>query len=218
MTQRLRVQNFTVSRDGIAAGADQTLEQPFGHDVNPMELMSWAAGTASWPNRTDSGGSRGFEDRLTRDFTHGIGAEIMGRHKFGPRSGPWPDETWEGWWGEEPPFHTPVFVLTSHPRPPLVKGETTFHFLDATPTEALEQAKAAAGGLDVRLGGGVTTLRAFLAADLIDELHVAIAPIALGTGLKLWDRPEELEDRFHLEQITAGSGVTHCFLWRRRVA
>jgi dihydrofolate reductase len=215
MTQRVRVQNFGVSRDGIAAGADQTLERPFGHDVDPMELLGWAVATASWPNRTVPGGSRGLEDYLTRDFAHGIGAEIMGRHKFGPKSGPWPDDAWEGWWGEEPPFHTPVFVLTSRPREPLVKGETTFHFLDAAPAEALERAKAAAGGLDVRIGGGVTTVLEFLAADLIDELHVAIAPIELGTGLTLWDRPEDLEDRFHLEKVTAASGVTHCFLWRR---
>ena len=215
MTQRVRVQNFGVSRDGIAAGEEQTLERPFGRGVSPMDLMSWAGATASWPNRTDPGGSRGLEDYLTRDFAHGIGAEIMGRHKFAPASGPWPDESWEGWWGDEPPFHTPVFVLTSQPRSPLVKGETTFHFLDATPAEALEQAKAAAGGLDVRIGGGVTTVREFLDADLIDELHVAIAPVEYGAGLKLWDRPEDLGDRFHLEQITAPSGVTHCFLWRR---
>lgn len=215
MTQRVRVQNFGVSRDGIAAGEDQTRERPFGLDVDPMELMGWAAVTASWPNRTDPGGTRGLEDYLTRDFAHGIGAEIMGRHKFGPKAGPWPDETWEGWWGEEPPFHTPVFVLTSRPREPLVKGGTTFHFLDATPAEALVRAKAAADGLDVRIGGGVTTVLEFLEADLIDELHVAIAPVEYGTGLKLWDRPEDLEDRFHLERVTAPSGVTHCFFWRR---
>lgn len=215
MTQRVRVQNFGVSRDGIAAGEEQTLERPFGRAVDPMDLMSWAGATASWPNRTDPGGSRGLEDYLTRDFAHGIGAEIMGRHKFGPASGPWPDESWEGWWGDEPPFHTPVFVLTSQPRSPLVKGETTFHFLDATPAEALEQAKAAAGGLDVRIGGGVTTLREFLDADLIDELHVAIAPVEYVAGLRLWEQPEDLSDRFHLEKVTAPSGVTHCFLWRR---
>lgn len=214
MTQRVRVQNFTVSRDGIAAGEDQTLQRPFGH-VDPGELMAWAFGTAHFPGRTDSAGSRGLEDYFTRDFAHGIGAEIMGRHKFGPKSGPWPDESWEGWWGEEPPFHTPVFVLTGSPREPLVKGETTFHFLDATPAEALTQAKAAADGMDVRIGGGVTTVREFLEADLIDELHVAIAPLEYGTGLRLWERPEELEDRFHLERITAPSGVEHCFFWRR---
>ena len=143
MSPRVRVQNFGVSLDGIAAGEDQTLEQPFGHDVNPMSLLGWAGSTASWPNRTDPGGSRGLEDYLTRDFANGIGAEIMGRHKFAPKGGPWPDEAWEGWWGEEPPFHTPVLVLTSRPREPLVKGETTFHFLDASPQQALERATGA---------------------------------------------------------------------------
>ena len=108
-----------------------------------------------------------------------------------------------------------MFVLTHHPRPSLIKGETTFHFLDATPAEALDQAKEAADGKDVRIGGGVTTVREFLEADLIDEMHVAIAPLEYGTGLQLWDRSEDLEDRFHLEKITAPSGVTHCFLWRR---
>ena len=140
----------------------------------------------------------------------------MGRHKFGPQRDPWPEgDDWIGWWGEEPPFHTPVFVLTHHPRPPLTVGETTFHFVDATPAEALEQAKAAADGKDVRIGGGVSTVRQFLEVGLVDEMHVAIAPLEYGTGLRLWDRPEELEDRFHLEQVTAPSGVTHCFFWRR---
>lgn len=110
---------------------------------------------------------------------------------------------------------TPVLVLTHHPRPSLTKGETTFHFLDATPQEALARAKQAADGLGVRLGGGVRTLRAFLEADLVDEMHVAIAPLEFGTGLRLWDRPEEFEDPFHLERTTALSGVEHCFFWRR---
>lgn len=212
--QRVRVQNFAVSADGIGAGEDQTLEKPFGH-VDPWRLMSWAGATASWPNRTDPGGTRGVEDYFTRDFAHGIGAEIMGRNKFGPVRGPWPDEDWKGWWGEDPPFRTPVFVLTHHPRPSFSLLDTTFHFLEASPAEALAQAKAAAHGKDVRIGGGVSTLRQFLDADLIDEMHVAIAPVDLGTGLRMWERPEELTDRFHLEQITAPSGITHCFFWRR---
>ncbi|MDN5599556.1 MAG: dihydrofolate reductase family protein [Brachybacterium sp.] len=215
MTQRVRVQNFTISRDGIGAGEDQTFEHPFGH-VDPGELMAWAFGTAHFPGRSDGAGSRGLEDYFTRDFAQGIGAEIMGRHKFGPQRGPWPeDDDWTGWWGEEPPFHTPVFVLTHHPKPSLAVGETTFDFLDATPAEALAQAKAAADGNDVRIGGGVSTVRQFLEADLVDEMHVAIAPLEYGAGLKLWERPEELEDRFHLERITAPSGVEHCFFWRR---
>lgn len=212
--QRVRVQNFTVSADGIGAGEDQTLEKPFGH-VDPWRLMSWAGATASWPNRTEPGGTRGVEDYFTRDFAHAIGAEIMGRNKFGPVRGPWPDEEWMGWWGDDPPFRTPVFVLTHYPRPSFTLSDTTFHFIDATPAEALATAKAAAGGMDVRIGGGVSTVLQFLEADLIDELHVAIAPVDLGTGLRLWESPEELTDRFHHEQITAPSGIRQCFLWRR---
>lgn len=214
MTPRVRVQSFGVSLDGIGAGEEQTLERPFGH-VDPMTLMSWAFETASFPGRTEPGGSRGLEDHLTRDFAHGIGAEIMGRHKFGPQRGPWTDDGWIGWWGEEPPFRTPVVVLTHHEREPLIVGETTFHFLDASPAVALERALELAEGKDVRIGGGVTTVREFLDADLVDEMHVAIAPIEYGHGLRLWKRPEELEDRFHLERITAPSGVEHCFFWRR---
>jgi dihydrofolate reductase len=214
MTQRVRVQNFGVSRDGIGAGEEQTLERPFGH-VDPHQLMGWAFETASFPGRSEPGGSRGLEDHLLRDFAHGIGVEIMGRHKFGHQRGPWTDDGWIGWWGEEPPFHTPVIVLTHHERPPLAVGETTFHFLDATPPEALERALELAEGQDVRIGGGVRTVREFLDADLIDEMHVSIAPLEYGHGLRLWEGPEELEDRFHLERVTAPSGVEHCFLWRR---
>ena len=214
MGQRTRVQNFNVSRDGIGAGEDQSLEHPFGH-VSPGDLIGWAGATASWVNRADPGGTRGVEDYITRDFAQNIGAEIMGRNKFGPQRGPWTDHTWEGWWGDEPPFHTPVFVLTHHPRPTLVKGETTFHFIDATPHEALEQAKSAADGKDVRIGGGVSTIRAFLEADLIDDMHVAVSNYNLDHGLRLWEQPEELNDRFHMEYVTPPSGVTHYFFWRR---
>ena len=136
MTQLLKVQNFAVSRDGFGAGEGQSLERPFGH-ADPAALMSWAGATASWPNRTEPGGTRGLDDYFTRDFANNIGAEIMGRNKFGPQRGPWEDEEWKGWWGDEPPFHTPVFVLTHHLRPSFALSDTTFHFLDATPEEAL---------------------------------------------------------------------------------
>jgi dihydrofolate reductase len=214
MTQRVRVQCFNVTRDGIAAGEAQSFEQPFGL-ADHGDLFAWAGATASWVNRTDPGGSRGLDDFITRDYPRNIGAEIMGRNKFGPLRGPWPDHEWLGWWGEEPPFHTPVFVLTHHVRPSLKLGDTTFHFIDATPEEALEQAKADADGQDVRIGGGVTTIREFLAADLIDELHIAVAPYELGRGLKLWQSPDELTDRFHLERVPSSSGVVHHFFWRR---
>ncbi|MEU1981374.1 dihydrofolate reductase family protein [Nocardia sp. NPDC019395] len=214
MTQLVRVQNFTVSGDGYGAGVGQSLDRPFGH-ADPGIMFTWAGATASWPNRTDPGGTRGLDDYFTRDFTRNIGAEIMGRNKFGPQRGPWENEDWQGWWGDEPPFHTPVFVLTHHPRPSFTLGDTTFHFLDATPEKALEQAFAAADGRDVRIGGGVSTVREFLAADLIDTLHIAVAPNELGSGERLWERPEELLDRFHLDKVPSPSGVVHHLFWRR---
>ncbi len=214
MTQLLRVQNFGVSLDGFGTGEGQSLEHPFGH-ANPMDFFWWAGATASWPNRTDPGGSRGLDDYFTRDFTNNIGAEIMGRNKFGPVRGPWPDLEWQGWWGDVPPFHTPVFVLTHHPRPSFTLDDTTFHFVDGTPAAVLEQAKEAADGKDVRLGGGPNTIRQFLDADLVDTLHIALAPIELGRGGKLWDSPDDLLDRYHRETIPSPSGVTHLLYWRR---
>jgi dihydrofolate reductase len=212
--QLVRVQNFTVSRDGYGSGEGQSLERPFGH-VDPGSMFFWAGATAHWPNRTDPGGTYGLDDYCTRDFANHIGAEIMGRNKFGPQRGPWEDHDWQGWWGEEPPFHTPVFVLTHHLRPSFTRGETTFHFLDASPKDALAQALVAAAGKDVRLGGGVATLRAFLDADLVDTMHFAVVPVEVGRGERVWERPEELADRFHLEQIPSPSGVVHQFFWRR---
>ncbi|HEU5222644.1 MAG TPA: dihydrofolate reductase family protein [Candidatus Lumbricidophila sp.] len=214
MAQRLRVQNFSVSSDGFGAGVGQRLEAPFGH-VNPMELAGWAAATASWPGRDDAGGTRGLDDYFTRDFANNIGAEIMGRHKFGPQRGPWENLDWQGWWGDVPPFHTPVFVLTHHPRPSFTLDDTTFHFVDASPADALRMAREAADGKDVRLGGGVATVREFLAADLIDELHVAVAPVEVGSGERLWNSPDDLNDRFHHEQVASPSGVVHHLFWRR---
>lgn len=214
MRQRVRVQNFTVSADGYATGEGQSLERPFGH-ADPTKLIEWAFSTASWPGRTDPGGSRGLDDYFTRDFTHRIGAEIMGRNKFGPQRGPWQDHDWLGWWGDTPPFHTPVFVLTHHQRPSFALADTTFHFLDAAPLEAVERATAAANGLDVRLGGGPTTIRSFLAADAVDDMHIVVAPITLGAGVRFWDDPAEFDDRFHHETVPSPSGVIHHVLWRR---
>ncbi|WP_261554714.1 dihydrofolate reductase family protein [Frankia tisae] len=214
MTQRVRVHCFNISQDGIGAGEEQSLEHPFGQ-ADPGRLFAWVGVTDSWIYRTDPGGTRGLDDYVVRDFTRNIGAEIMGRNKFGPIRGPWADHEWQGWWGDEPPFHTPVFVLTHHVRPSFTLSDTTFHFLDTTPHEALKQAKAAADGRDVRIGGGVTTIREFLDADLIDEMHIAVAPYELGTGLRLWHNPDELTDRYHLERAPSPSGVVHHFFWRR---
>jgi dihydrofolate reductase len=214
MTQLVRVQNFGVSSDGFGAGEGQSLERPFGH-ANPAELMSWAFATAHFANRTEAGGTYGLDDYCTRDFTNNIGAEIMGRNKFSPHRGAWENEDWQGWWGDEPPFHTPVFVLTHHPRPVLRLGDTTFHFVDASAQDVLALAFDAAEGKDVRIGGGIATVREFLAADLIDTMHVAVAPIELGRGERLWETPDELVGRFHLERIPSPSGVIHHFFWRR---
>ncbi|HUS42856.1 MAG TPA: dihydrofolate reductase family protein [Ilumatobacteraceae bacterium] len=208
------MQNFTVSADGYATGEGQSLQQPFGH-ADPAELIEWGLATASWPGRTDVGGSRGLDDHFTRDFSHGIGAEIMGRNKFGPLRGPWNDHEWLGWWGDNPPFHTPVFVLTHHERPSFTLADTTFHFLDATPDAAVDRAKDAANGLDVRVGGGPTSVRSFLDADVIDDMHIVVAPIRLGAGIRLWDTSADFDDRFHHETIPSPSGVIHHLLWRR---
>ncbi|HLZ24182.1 MAG TPA: dihydrofolate reductase family protein, partial [Ktedonobacterales bacterium] len=141
---------------------------------------------------------------------------IMGRNKFGPQRGPWADDDWKGWWGDDPPFHTPVFVLTHHLRPTIkMQGGTTFHFIDASPAEALAAAREAAGGLDVRIGGGPTTVRAFLAAHLIDYMHIAVVPIVLGRGERLWDDLEALEQHYAIEATTSPSGVTHLTFTRR---
>ena len=215
MQQLLRVQNFTVSSDGFGAGEGQSLERPFGH-ADPAAMFTWAGATASWPNRADPGGTRGLDDYFTRDFTHHIGAEIMGRNKFGPVRGPWPDHDWQGWWGDDPPFHTPVFVMTHHRRPSFTLSDTTFHFVDDTPAAVLQQARDAAGGRDVRLGGGATTIREFLDDDLVDTLHVAVCPVELGRGVRLWTSPDELLDRFHCDVVPSpSSGVVHHLFWRR---
>jgi dihydrofolate reductase len=215
VSQLLRVQNFTVSSDGFGAGDGQSLERPFGH-ADPAAMFAWAGATASWPNRTEPGGSRGLEDYFTRDFTHNIGAEIMGRNKFSPLRGPWNGDEWQGWWGDEPPFHTPVFVMTHHRRPSFALGDTTFHFVEGEPAEVLARARAAAGGKDVRLGGGAATIRQFLDAGLVDTLHVAVSPVQLGSGSRLWSSPDELLDRFHCDVVPSPSGaVTHHLFWRR---
>jgi dihydrofolate reductase len=206
---QVRVHNFSVSLDGFGTGEGQSLEAPFGHAGT--RLHEWFFATRSFRSmHGGSGGSTGADDAIASTWAPGIGAEIMGRNKFGPLRGPWADEEWKGWWGDNPPFHTPVFVLTHHPRPSIeMKGGTTFHFIDASPAEALAAAREAAGDLDIRIGGGPSTVRQFLAADLIDHLHVVLVPILLGRGEPLWDGFEGLEQRFAIESVTTPSGVTH---------
>ena len=206
---KLRVHAFSISLDGFGTGEGLTDHEPFGHAG--MRLHQWmfdALDGAPTAAPVDT-------DLLDRAWD-GIGAEIMGRRKFHVGRGPLPDD-WEGFWGDEPPFHTPVLVLTHHPRASLeMAGGTTFHFVDATPEEALAMAVEAAGGLDVRLGGGAETIRAFLDADLVDELHLVLVPIVLGRGQRLWDGQEGLDERFDVEVLPGGSGVTHLLLRRRR--
>jgi dihydrofolate reductase len=213
MTQLVRVHNLTVSRDGYAAGEGQSLERPFGH-ADPGTLMSWVMGTASWPGRSGPGGTRGLDDHLVREFDRNVGAEIMGRNKFGPQRGPWTDHEWQGWWGPEPPFHTPVFVMTHHARPSFTLSDTTFHFVDGSPEAVLELALEAADGKDLRLGGGAATVRQFLDAGLVDTIHVAVVPLDLGSGSRLWDSPDELLDRYHRDVVPSGDGVVHHLFWR----
>ncbi len=203
-----RVQNFSLSLDGFGTGEGQSLEAPFGHAGHRLHEWVFAARFGR-QMLGQPGGTRGVDDAFLQQFAPGIGAEIMGARKFGP-PGWHEDPAWKGWWGANPPFHTPVFVLTHHPRPPLVmEGGTTFHFIDAPPARALETARAAAGGQDVRIGGGVTTLRAFLSAGLIDHMHIVVVPILLGRGVRLWDGLEGIEKDYKVEAISAPSGVTH---------
>jgi dihydrofolate reductase len=206
---RVRVHNFSVSLDGFGTGEGQNLEAPFGHAGS--QLHEWFFPTRTFHSlRGDRGGSTGVDDVFASNWDRSIGAEIMGRNKFGPQRGPWADEEWRGWWGDDPPFHTPVFILTHYPRPSIeMNGGTTFHFIDASPAEALKAAQDAAGGLDVRIGGGPSTIRDYLAANLIDYMHIAIVPIVLGRGERLWDGLEELESRFSLELVSSPSGVVH---------
>ncbi|MFD4369516.1 dihydrofolate reductase family protein [Rhodococcus sp. NPDC058521] len=219
---RTRVHNFSISLDGFATGEGLSLDAPFGHAG--QRLHEWVFATSFWREQsgemTDSAGDvpsprsgnhigAGVDDAFARLFAPGIGAEIMGSRKFGP-PGWHEDPEWRGWWGANPPFHTPVYVLTHHERPPLeMDGGTTFHFLDTSPKEALERAREGAEGRDVRIGGGPTTVREFLAADLIDHLHVVQVPILLGRGVRLWDGLEDLQDSYEVEATSSPSGVTH---------
>jgi len=183
---QLVVRAFSISIDGYGAGPDQSLEHPLG--VGGPELFDWFFHTRTWNAMYGTGeGETGVDDDLSAKAFENIGAWILGRNMFGPIRGPWPDENWRGWWGDEPPYHVPVFVLTHHARAPLtMKGGTTFHFVTDGIESALEQARAAANGKDVRVGGGPSTIRQYLRAQLIDELHLAIAPGLMGRGEHLF--------------------------------
>jgi dihydrofolate reductase len=209
-----RVQFFAVSLDGFGTGEGLSLEEPFGHAGH--RLHEWMFLTRWWHETTGQpGGAAGIDDAWVRMHDTGVGAEIMGARKFG-YPGWHENPEWKGWWGDNPPFHTPVFVLTHHTRPSIeMEGGTTFHFVNAPPAEALEKARAAANGQDVRIGGGVTMVREFLAAGLVDHMHIVVVPILLGRGVRLWDGLEGIEKDYAVEATASPSGVTHVTFSRR---
>ena len=211
---KLLVRSFAVSLDGFGAGPEQSLQNPLG--VRGPGLMEWFFHSRFW-NRmhgTD-GGETGTDNSLAEQGFDNLGAWILGRNMFGPVRGPWPDDNWKGWWGEEPPYHVPVFVLTHHARAPLtMQGGTTFHFVTDGIVSALAQARQAANGRDVRLGGGVTSVREYLRARLIDELHLAIRPVLLGSGEALFAGLDWHELGYECTKHIAGERAMHVFLQR----
>ena len=211
---RVCVRSFALSIDGYGAGPRQDLQNPLG--VRGTDLMAWFFETRTW-RRThgEEGGETGVDDSLAGQGFEGIGAWILGRNMFGPVRGPWPDESWRGWWGDEPPYHTPMFVLTHHARPPLrMAGGTEFHFITGGIHAALAEARAAAGGRDVRVGGGVATVRQYLQAGLIDELHLALRPVLLGAGEHLLHDIDLCALGYECTNSIAGERATHMILRR----
>lgn len=212
---KLRVQSFAISIDGYGAGPNQGLQNPLG--VRGPELMEWFFPTRVWRKmqRLD-GGETGVDNGIAEHGLAGIGAWILGRNMFGPVRGPWPDESWKGWWGDEPPYHTPVFVLTHHPRRPLrMAGGTEFRFVTDGMHSALRQAREAAGDRDIRLGGGVSTIRQFLRAGLLDELHLAMRPVLMGAGEALFADIDLPALGYEAVKHVAGVRATHVYLQRR---
>jgi len=206
---RLTVQSFTLSLDGYGSGPDQSLNEPLG--VGGERLHEWLVATRTFHQMSHmEGGSTDVDDRFAqRGFRH-IGAWILGRNMFGPVRGPWPDESWKGWWGDEPPYHVPVFVLTHHVRPSVtMAGGTTFHFVTDGIHAALERAREAAGERDVRLGGGAATIRQYLQARLIDEMHVAISPVLLGSGAALLAGIDLPALGYRVSEHVATANATH---------
>jgi dihydrofolate reductase len=215
---KLLVRSFSVSVDGYSAGPNQDLANPLG--ARGPELMEWVFPTRFFRQMHGQGqegeGETGLDNSMAEQGFAGIGAWILGRNMFGPVRGPWPDDSWKGWWGEEPPYRTPVFVLTHHARAPLaMKGGTQFHFVTEGIHAALDQARAAAGGLDVRLGGGVATVRQYLQAGLVDELHLAMRPVLLGSGENLFAGLDLHGLGYECARSVAGERATHLFLRKR---
>ncbi len=185
---RVRVAAYSLSLDGFGAGPEQSLDNPLGK--RGPELHTWFMGAKTFKTMIgQEGGSDGVDEDFARRSMEGFGAFILGRNMFGPVRGEWPDDTWKGWWGDNPPYHAPTFILTHHPRDPIVmEGGTTFHFVTDGIHAALEQAREVAGDLDIKIGGGVSTVRQYLQAGLVDELHLAISPVMLGRGEAMFER------------------------------
>lgn len=212
---RVRVECFTISLDGYGAGPDQGLEHPLG--VGAEALHEWLVSTRSWRQlHGKEGGDTGVDEAFAMRGHRGVGAWIMGRNMFGPVRGDWPDAGWCGWWGDDPPFHGPVFVLTHHARPSVqMEGGTVFHFITGGIHEALDRARQAARDKDVQISGGAGTIRQYLHAGLIDELHIAIAPILLGSGERLFEGLDDLPSGYERAQFTPSENACHVVLRRR---
>ncbi len=212
---RVRVAAFSVSLDGFGAGPKQDINNPLG--IRGPEMFSWFFQTEVWNKmQGQSAGSRGVDNEMALKAFDNVGAWILGRNMFGPVRGPWPDESWKGWWGEEPPYHVPVFVLTHHARKPLtMEGGTTFHFVTDGIESALRRAKEAANGKDVRIGGGVATIRQYLTAGLIDQMHLALSPVLLGEGEHLFCGINLHELGFTSVKTVAGENATHVLMEKK---
>jgi len=211
---KVRVAGFSLSIDGFGAGIEQSLTDPLGK--RRRELFQWFFGTRTFRAMFgETGGSQGTDEIYAARSMAGFGAFILGRNMFGPIRGAWPDEAWKGWWGDDPPYHTPTFILTHHPRDPLVmEGGTTFHFVTDGIESALDQARAAAGDKDVKIGGGVSTIRQYLQAGLVDEMHLAIAPVVLGQGEALFTDLDLPALGFKVTEHAATELATHVVLSR----
>ena len=212
---RVRVHNYTISLDGYGAGPRQTREEPLG--IGGEELHDWYIPTDTFQRMGGKTGTTGVDNDFAARFGEGVGSWIMGRNMFGPIRGPWPDDSWRGWWGKNPPYHGPVFVLTHHRRSPVeMEGGTVFHFVTGGFQEAFERATAAAAGKDVEIGGGVSTVRQYLEAGLIDELHLAIAPRLLGSGEHLLYGLDLTALGYECTTHVPTASATHIILSRRR--
>ena len=215
---RVRVESFAISLDGYGAGPSQDIDNPLG--VGGTDLHQWAFPTRTFQRAlfgTD-GGTTGVDDDFAKRGFRNIGAWILGRNMFAPSRGSWSDMNWKGWWGDSPPYHVPVFILTHHARPSIpMEGGTTFHFVTGGIHEALDRAREAANGMDIRIGGGPNTIRQYLLAGLIDELHIAIAPVLLGRGERLFDGVDLRASGYECVQFVGSEKATHVVLRRHRV-